>query len=198
KIITTAEGGLATTNSEELAERMQLLRSHGVTRNQKLMTKEIEGAWYYQQIDLGFNYRMTELQAALGVSQMKRLDEFVAKRHSLQERYDLLLKNLPIIKPFQAENTYSALHLYPIQIVLNKVQKSRKQIFNELRDKGIGVNVHYMPIHMQPYYRQFGFNEGDFPNSEDYYSQAISIPLFHSMSLVQQDEVIAKLKMIIK
>ena len=198
KIITTAEGGLATTNSEELAERMRLLRSHGVTRNQKLMTKDIEGAWYYQQIDLGFNYRMTELQAALGVSQMKRLDEFVAKRHSLQERYDLLLKNLPIIKPFQAENTYSALHLYPIQIVLNKVQKSRKQIFNELRDKGIGVNVHYMPIHMQPYYRQFGFNEGDFPNSEDYYSQAISIPLFHSMSLVQQDEVIAKLKMIIK
>jgi len=198
KIITTAEGGLATTNSEELAERMQLLRSHGVTRNQKLMTKEIEGAWYYQQIDLGFNYRMTELQAALGVSQMKRLDEFVAKRHSLQERYDLLLKNLPIIKPFQAENTYSALHLYPIQIVLNKVQKSRKQIFYELRDSGIGVNVHYMPIHMQPYYRQFGFNEGDFPNSEDYYSQAISIPLFHSMSLVQQDEVIAKLKMIIK
>ena len=198
KIITTAEGGLATTNSEELAERMRLLRSHGVTRNQKLMTKDLEGAWCYQQIDLGFNYRMTELQAALGVSQMKRLDEFVAKRHSLQERYDLLLKNLPIIKPFQAENTYSALHLYPIQIVLNKVQKSREQIFNELRDSGIGVNVHYMPIHMQPYYQQFGFNEGDFPNSEDYYSQAISIPLFHSMSLVQQDEVIAKLKMIIK
>ena len=198
KIITTAEGGLATTNSEELAERMRLLRSHGVTRNQKLMTKDLEGAWYYQQIDLGFNYRMTELQAALGVSQMKRLDEFVAKRHSLQERYDSLLKDLPIIKPFQAENTYSALHLYPIQIVLNKVQKSREQIFNELRDSGIGVNVHYMPIHMQPYYQQFGFNEGDFPNSEDYYSQAISIPLFHSMSLVQQDEVIAKLKMIIK
>ena len=198
KIITTAEGGLATTNSEELAERMRLLRSHGVTRNQKLMTKDLEGAWYYQQIDLGFNYRMTELQAALGVSQMKRLDEFVAKRHSLQERYDSLLKNLPIIKPFQAENTYSALHLYPIQIVLNKVQKSREQIFNELRDSGIGVNVHYIPIHMQPYYHQFGFNEGDFPNSENYYSQAISIPLFHSMSLVQQDEVIAKLKMIIK
>ena len=198
KIITTAEGGLATTNSEELAERMRLLRSHGITRDQKLMTKDIEGAWHYQQIDLGFNYRMTELQAALGVSQMKRLDEFVAKRHSLQERYDSLLKNLPIIKPFQAENTYSALHLYPIQIVLNKVQKSREQIFNELRDSGIGVNVHYMPIHMQPYYQQFGFNEGDFPNSEDYYSQAISIPLFHSMSLVQQDEVIAKLKMIIK
>jgi len=198
KIITTAEGGLATTNSEELAERMRLLRSHGVTRNQKLMTKDIDGAWHYQQIDLGFNYRMTELQAALGVSQMKRLDEFVAKRHSLQERYDSLLKNLPIIKPFQAENTYSALHLYPIQIVLNKVQKSREQIFNELRDSGIGVNVHYIPIHLQPYYHQFGFNKGDFPNSEDYYSQAISIPLFHSMSLVQQDEVITKLKMIIK
>jgi len=198
KIITTAEGGVATTNSKELNEKMQILRSHGITRNQNQMTKDCEGDWYYQQIDLGFNYRMTELQAALGVSQMKRLNEFVSKRHMLKKRYDKLLKDFPVIIPFQAENVYSALHLYPIQIVLNNVQKTREQIFNELRTSGIGVNVHYIPIHMQPYYQQLGFKKGDFPNSEEYYSKVISIPLFNSMTLAQQDEVIANLKMIIK
>jgi len=190
KIITTAEGGLATTNDKELSERMQLFRSHGITRNPGLMSKLSEGGWYYQQVDLGFNYRMTELQAALGVSQMQRLDEFVTQRHTLQERYDSLLSGLPIIKPHQNQDSYSALHLYPIQIDLDSVDKGREKIFDELRQNGIGVNVHYIPIHIQPYYLQFGFKVGDFPNSESYYNSAISIPLFHTMTVEQQDEVL--------
>jgi len=198
KIITTAEGGLATTNSKELAEKMRLFRSHGITRDKSLMTRDPDGDWYYQQVGLGFNYRMTELQAALGISQMQRLDEFVAKRHILQERYDLLLSDLPIIKPYQDKDNYSALHLYPIQIDLNKVSKNRKQIFNVLRENGIGVNVHYIPIHTQPYYLQFGFIEGDFPNSESYYNRTISIPLFHTMTVEQQDEVLDVLKRVLQ
>jgi len=197
KIITTAEGGLATTNDEKLSERMQLFRSHGVTRNPKLMSKLSEGGWYYQQVDLGFNYRMTELQAALGVSQMQRLDEFVTQRHTLQERYNLLLSSLPIVKPYQDRDSYSALHLYPIQIDLDSVDKSRQQIFDELRQDGVGVNVHYIPIHTQPHYQELGFKEGNFPNSEVYYSRAISIPLFHAMTLDQQDQVVATLKKIL-
>jgi UDP-4-amino-4,6-dideoxy-N-acetyl-beta-L-altrosamine transaminase len=190
KIITTAEGGLATTNDEKLSERMQLFRSHGVTRDPSLMTKLSEGGWYYQQVNLGFNYRMTELQAALGVSQMQRLDEFVTQRHTLQERYDSLLSSLPIIKPHQNQDNYSALHLYPIQIDLDSVDKGREKIFDELRQNGIGVNVHYIPIHTQPYYLQFGFKVGDFPNSESYYDKEISIPLFHAMTEQQQDKVL--------
>jgi len=197
KIITTAEGGLATTNSKELAEKMRLFRSHGITRDASLMTKLSEGAWYYQQVDLGFNYRMTELQAALGVSQMQRLDKFVAKRQNLQERYDSLLSSLPVIRPCQDQDSYSALHLYPIQIDIENVDKSRKQVFDKLRDKGIGVNIHYIPIHTQPYYAQFGFSEGDFPNSESYYSRAISIPLFHTMTIGQQDKVVAILRKVL-
>ena len=198
KIITTAEGGLATTNSKKLAEKMDLFRSHGVTRDRSLMSDKNDGPWYYQQINLGFNYRMTELQAALGISQMKKLDEFVSKRHVLQEKYDTLIDSLPVIKPHQHEDSYSALHLYPVQIELNKVNKNRRQIFNELRDNGIGVNVHYIPIHTQPYYKQLGFKEGDFPNSEYYYSRALSIPLFYAMALNQQDEVYNALKSVLK
>ncbi len=198
KIITTAEGGMATTNSKELAEKMQLYRSHGTTRNEKLMTKESVGDWYYQQVALGFNYRMTELQAALGNSQMQRLEEFVDKRHTLHERYNFLLSDLPIIRPYQDKHSFSAMHLYPIQIDLSKVNKNREQIFNELRENGIGVNVHYIPIHTQPYYLQFGFREGNFPNSESYYSRTISLPLFHAMTIEQQDEVCDVLKRALK
>jgi len=193
KIVTTAEGGLATTNNKALLERMQLFRSHGVTRNSELMGKLSEGGWHYQQVDLGFNYRMTELQAALGVSQMQRLDEFVTQRHILQERYDSLLSSLPIIKPHQNQDSYSALHLYPIQIDLDSVDKGREKIFDELRQNGIGVNVHYIPIHTQPYYSQLGFRVGDFPNSESYYNRVISIPLFHTMTIDRQDEVVRTL-----
>ena len=183
KIITTAEGGLATTNNKDLYTRMQLFRNHGVTRDPELMTKKIEGGWYYQQVDLGFNYRMTELQAALGISQMERLDEFVATRHKLRKRYDLLLNGSQIIKPFQDEDSYSALHLYPIQINLPEVPKDRKSVFNELRKNNVGVNVHYIPIHTQPYFLQFGFKLGDFPNSENFYNKAISIPMYSYMSV---------------
>ena len=197
KIITTAEGGLATTNSAELAERMKLFRSHGVTRDPELLTKESDGGWYYEQIELGFNYRMTELQAALGISQMQRLDEFVSKRHLLQQRYHDALSSLPIILPRQSANSYSALHLYPIQIELQKVNKSHKQIFQELRNFGLGVNLHYIPVHTQPYYKSIGFTQGDYPVAEKYYSCAISIPLYHGLTIEEQDQVISILKKVL-
>jgi len=198
KIITTAEGGLATTNDKELSERMQLFRSHGVTRDPELMTKESAGGWYYQQVDLGFNYRMTELQAALGVSQMERLDEFVALRHKCQVRYDELLIDLSITTPYQDLNSYSALHLYPIKIQIDKVKSTRKEIFEALWKNDIGVNVHYIPVHTQPYYENMGFKKGDFPNAESYYESAISIPLFHVMTFEQQDQVVAALEKVLK
>jgi UDP-4-amino-4,6-dideoxy-N-acetyl-beta-L-altrosamine transaminase len=198
KIITTAEGGLATTNDKELSERMQLFRSHGVTRDPELMTKKTEGDWYYQQLGLGFNYRMTELQAALGISQMGRLDEFVDMRHEYQKRYDELLRRLPIVTPYQDLDSYSALHLYPIQIQRNKVKNTRKEIFEALRAAGVGVNVHYIPVHTQPYYKNIGFGEGDYPNAERYYENAISIPIFHTMTKGQQDEVCDLLKKVLK
>jgi len=196
KIITTAEGGLATTNNKELSEHMQLFRSHGVTRDPELMIKKAEGGWHYQQVELGFNYRMTELQAALGVSQMKRLDEFVALRHQRQKRYDELLKNLPVVVPYQDMDSYSALHLYPIQIKTDKVKNTRKEIFEALRKNDIGVNVHYIPVHTQPYYENIGFKKGCYPNAEAYYDSAISIPLFSQMSVIQQDMVVKNLKKI--
>ena len=198
KIITTAEGGLATTNDKELSERMQLFRSHGVTRDPELMTKESSGSWYYQQVELGFNYRVTELQAALGVSQIERLDEFVTLRHKHQKRYNELLKNLPVITPYQDMDSYSALHLYPIQIQTDKVKSTRKEIFKALRKNDIGVNVHYIPVHTQPYYENKGFKKGDFPNAESYYESAISIPLFHAMTFEQQDQVIVALEKVLK
>jgi UDP-4-amino-4,6-dideoxy-N-acetyl-beta-L-altrosamine transaminase len=197
KIITTAEGGLATTNNDHLAQKMQLFRSHGVTRDSNLMTKEADGGWYYQQVELGFNYRMTELQAALGISQMQRLDQFVEERQALQKRYHDLLKDLPLVVPFQFEDSYSALHLYPILIDLDKVGKTHREIFDALRENNIGVNLHYIPVHTQPYYQNMGFKHGDFPNAENYYSRAISIPLFHNMTMDQQDEVVNVLKAIL-
>lgn len=198
KIITTAEGGLAATNQAGLAEKMNLFRSHGVTRDPTAMTQEPDGGWYYQQVELGFNYRMTELQAALGVSQMQRLDTFVSKRHELQQRYHAQLQSLPIILPYQSKDSYSALHLYPIQLELEKINKNHSQVFDELRENDLGVNVHYIPVHFQPYYQKMGFKQGDFPQTELYYNRAISIPMFHGMTLDQQDQVIAILKQVLQ
>lgn len=193
KIVTTAEGGMAVTNDPALAERMALLRSHGITRDQKDMTHQADGPWYYQQIELGYNYRMTELQAALGVSQMQRLDEYVARRHDLAHRYDVALKALPVTTPWQHPDTYSGLHLYVIRLQPDHITKSRLQVFTELRDAGIGVNVHYIPVHTQPHYRRMGFDAGNFPQAERYYAQAISLPMFPTLTEQQQDEVIATL-----
>ena len=198
KIITTAEGGMAVTNDDSLAEKMNLLRSHGVTREPHLMTQEPDGPWYYQQIELGFNYRMTELQAALGISQMERLDDFVTKRHRLAKRYNERLQDLPLTLPWQHPDSYSGLHLYVIRLQLNKIGKTHRQIFEDLREKGIGVNLHYIPVHTQPYYQKMGFRPGDFPEAEKYYSEAISLPMFQGLSYEQQDEVISSLKHTLK
>jgi len=198
KIITTAEGGMALTNDLELANKMALLRSHGITRDLSLMTHEAEGPWYYQQIDLGFNYRMTELQAALGVSQMDRLDQYVARRHQLAKRYDELLSELPVTTPWQHPDSYSGLHLYVIRLQLNKIGKTHRQVFELLREKGIGVNLHYIPVHSQPYYQAMGFKAGDFPQAESYYSEAISLPMFQTLSDQDQDQVIAVLREVLQ
>ncbi|RRU74984.1 UDP-4-amino-4,6-dideoxy-N-acetyl-beta-L-altrosamine transaminase [Stutzerimonas xanthomarina] len=194
KIITTAEGGMALTNDAELAARMELLRSHGITRDPAQMTHESDGPWYYQQIDLGFNYRMTELQAALGVTQMERLDQYVARRHQLARRYDDLLAGLPVTTPWQHPDSYSGLHLYVIRLQLGKITKTHSQVFEALRERGIGVNLHYIPVHTQPYYQRMGFGVGDFPEAERYYAEAISLPMFQTMTEAQQDEVVAAVR----
>lgn len=194
KIITTAEGGVALTNDDELASKMDRLRSHGVTRDTGLMTHEPDGPWYYQQLELGYNYRMTEMQAALGLSQLERLDEYVAQRHTLSERYDQLLQELPLTCPWQHPDSYSGRHLYVIRLDTDAISVSHKTCFELLRADGIGVNLHYIPVHLQPYYSQFGFKPGDFPQAERYYSQAISLPLYPQLSEVDQDRVVEALK----
>ncbi len=198
KIITTAEGGLATTNNPELAHRMELLRSHGITRDPAYMTHVPDGPWFYQQIDLGYNYRMTDLQAALGVSQMKRLDSYVAQRHLLSDRYDKLLEDFPVATPKQNSDSYSGLHLYVIRLHLDQISKTHREVFEGLRQAGIGVNLHYIPVHTHPYYQQMGFKAGDFPQAERYYSEAISLPMYQTLTTVEQDKVVEALGMIIK
>ncbi|MDH6018093.1 UDP-4-amino-4,6-dideoxy-N-acetyl-beta-L-altrosamine transaminase [Vibrio splendidus] len=190
KIVTTAEGGAALTNRKELADKMALLRSHGITRDPEMMTEASHGGWYYQQVDLGFNYRMTELQAALGVTQMQRLDKFVAARHVLSKRYNQMLSELPLVLPYQLENTYSGLHLFVIRLKLDEISLTHKQVFDVLRENSIGVNLHYIPVHTQPYYQAMGFTKGDFPESERYYQEAISLPMFHGMTEEQQNTVV--------
>ncbi|MGV6809868.1 MAG: UDP-4-amino-4,6-dideoxy-N-acetyl-beta-L-altrosamine transaminase [bacterium] len=198
KIITTGEGGMALTNNKKLADKMTLLRSHGITRNPELMTHNPDGAWYYQQIDLGFNYRMTDIQAALGISQMQRLDEFVTQRHELAKRYDKLLMDLPITLPWQHPNSYSSFHLYVIRLQLDTIQLTHQEVFDALRQQGIGVNLHYIPVHMQPYYQAIGFDYGGFPTSERYYQEAISLPMFSAMTDEQQKIVCLSLTKIIQ
>jgi UDP-4-amino-4,6-dideoxy-N-acetyl-beta-L-altrosamine transaminase len=193
KIITTGEGGLAVANDAQIAERMALLRSHGITRDPTRMTHEPDGGWYYQQIDLGFNYRMTEMQAALGLSQMARIEEYVASRHALARDYETKLAELPVTTPWQHPDGYSGLHLYVIRLQLARIDKSHREVFDTLRESGIGVNLHYIPVHRQPYYQRLGFNLGDYPESERYYAEAISLPMYSALTRRQQDTVVVAL-----
>jgi UDP-4-amino-4,6-dideoxy-N-acetyl-beta-L-altrosamine transaminase len=193
KIITTAEGGMAMTNNAQLANRMQLLRSHGITRDSNDMTHEPDGPWYYQQIDLGFNYRMTDLQAALGLSQMRRLDEFVTQRHVIAKRYNQLLADLPVNTPWQNEDSYSGLHLYVIRLKLAEMGKTHRQVFEAMRALGIGVNLHYIPVYHQPYYENLGFKTGYCLEAEQYYAEAISLPMYPGLTEAQQDLVVTAL-----
>lgn len=197
KIVTSAEGGAAVTNRADLVEKLRLLRSHGVTRDESLMTQPMDGPWYYQQLDLGFNYRMTEMQAALGLSQMLRLEEFVSKRHQLADRYNELLQELPIVLPWQKSDSYSAMHLYVIRIPSENNTTSHLEAFNAMHAAGILVNLHYIPVHTQPYYQQLGFKAGQFPQAERYYQEAMSIPMYPSMTEKQQNTVCSTLKAIL-
>jgi UDP-4-amino-4,6-dideoxy-N-acetyl-beta-L-altrosamine transaminase len=190
KIITTAEGGMALTNNSELAQKMRLFLSHGVTRDQNLMAWESEGPWYYQQVELGYNYRMTELQAALGISQLERLDVFVEKRNALAGRYDQCLADLPLTVPWQNPECYSARHLYVIRLDLSAINCTHREVFEFLRGSGVGVNLHYIPVHLQPYYQAMGFLKGDFPEAERYYSEAISLPLYPGLEHREQDKIV--------
>ena len=194
KIVTTAEGGMGLTNKAELAERMALFRSHGITRDSSMMQNNAPSPWYYEQIELGFNYRMTDLHAALGISQMSRLDAFVAKRNSLADRYDASLADCAIITPIQAENQVSSRHLYVIRVPMNDPSAKHEIVFRHLRDSGIGVNLHYIPVHTHPFYQRLGFKLGAYPEAERYYAEAISLPMYPDLTAEQQDEVVAAVK----
>jgi UDP-4-amino-4,6-dideoxy-N-acetyl-beta-L-altrosamine transaminase len=187
KIITTGEGGMVVTNRSEIHAKLLRLRSHGITRDPALMEGENHGAWYYQQLELGFNYRMTDMQASLGASQMTRLDEFVARRHELAQQYDALFAGLPMILPWQLPAGYSAFHLYVVRFNSTKI---RRHLFDAMRGANIGVNVHYIPVHTQSYYRKMGFVEGMFPEAERYYGEAISLPMFSELADNQQQRVV--------
>jgi len=197
KIITTGEGGMILTNKEELYEKLIRLRTHGITRKVELMKEESHGPWYYQQLELGFHYRMSDIQAALGASQMQRLNEFISRRQFLAGRYDRLLQDLPLLLPWQHPDTKSSWHLYVIRLKLDKISKTHRQVFEELRQAKIGVNLHYIPVHTQPYYQQLGFQWGNFPNAEQYYREAISIPLYYGLKENNHERVVNTIRSIL-
>ena len=190
KIITSGEGGMALTNDKDLADRLALLRSHGITRNPKYLTHKSDAPWYYEQLELGFNYRMTDIQAALGLSQLERLDEFVTQRNELAQKYEEAFAEVTVQRQVVPENIYSARHLYVIRVH----QHQHLNLFKTLRNEGIGVNLHYMPVHLQPYYRKLGFQEGDFPEAEKYGKEAITLPLYPKLADENQKKVITILK----
>lgn len=191
KIVTSAEGGMALTNDSKLAAAMRLYRSHGMTRESEQMSGESQGPWYYEQVVLGYNYRMTELQAALGLNQMKRLQHFIDRRHAIAGQYGALLAGLPLQTQQPEPRAHSALHLYPIRL---HDATRRRQVFDALRAAGIGVNVHYIPVHLQPYYRRRGFGPGQFPHAEAYYAGAITLPMYPDLDSAAQAHVVASLR----
>ncbi len=197
KIVTTGEGGAASTRSEELATRMRVLRSHGITRDAAAMSGVNPHAanepWYYEQIDIGNNYRMTDFQAALGTSQLRRLSHFLARRQEIAARYHHILRDLPVIRQFVPDDTYSALHLYVVELT-DDVKRTRRDVFRSMREQGIFVNVHYIPVHLQPVYRGLGFKPGDFPAAERYYERALTLPLYPGLTEAMQDQVVEALK----
>ena len=189
KIITTCEGGICTTNSQEIYNKLCRYRSHGVTRHENEMTKKPDGPWYYEQLDLGFNFRLNDLMSSLGISQLKKLNEFVKKRNEIARYYDELFQDFEIITPKISEHNYSSFHLYIIRIT-KKNKLGRNRIFNKLRENGIGVNIHYIPIYRQPFYKKFNFVYSSFKNSEQYYSEAISIPIYPGLKKKEQEFVL--------
>ncbi len=191
KIITTGEGGMALTNDPVLAERMVQFRSHGITSKPELMhARPVDEIWNYQQIDLGNNYRMTDMQSALGLSQMVRLDEFVTVRHAIAARYDELLKALPVTTPWRSPDGYSGMHLYVIRLKLDEIHRTQRDVYESLREQGVGVNLHYIPVYRQPYYERMGFKAGYCPEAEQYYREAISIPMYPGLTTELQGQVI--------
>ncbi len=197
KIITSAEGGMALTNDMDIADRISRLRTHGITNDKNKMKQRSKNEiWNYQQIDLGFNYRMNDIQAALGLNQLKRLDKYIERRHELAQYYETKLKNLPIITPWQAPNVYSSYHLYPILIKNDLESKSQKQVYDELRDNNIASNLHYTPVHRHPYYENLGFKKNDFPVAEKFHQEAISIPLFATLTEDRQKYVVETIQKI--
>jgi UDP-4-amino-4,6-dideoxy-N-acetyl-beta-L-altrosamine transaminase len=195
KIITTGEGGMAVTNNDELATRMRRLRSHGITSDKALMRSRPEHEiWNYQQVELGFNYRMTDIHAALGLSQLTRLDEFVASRHEIAKCYDAELQSLPLTTPYQATGNYSSYHLYPIRINQAQSGKTQRQLYDTLWQHSVAANLHYIPVHRQPYYESMGFCVGDFPEAECYHQEAISLPMYATLTDDQQAQVIEMLR----
>ena len=198
KIITTAEGGMALTNDKSIADKISRLRTHGITSDKiKMKERPIDEIWNYQQIDLGFNYRMNDIQAALGLNQMKRLDEYVKRRQEIANYYNNEFKDLPVVTPWQSPNNYSSYHLYTVLIKKNLTKKSQKQVYTELAKNGIGVNLHYIPVHRQPYYESLGFKKGDFPEAENFHREVLSIPIFPALKETQQLKVIKTLKKIL-
>ena len=197
KPITTGEGGVVVTNSKELYEKMILFRSHGITRNSELMT-ENQGPWYYEQIDLGYNYRLTDIQSALGLSQIKKLDDFILKRREIVNKYNEAFKELKEIgTPFENEYSKSGYHIYVLLLNLDKLKCGRKEIFEALQAENIGVNVHYLPVYLHPYYKKLGYKKGECPVAEDIYNRMITIPLFPSMNDKDIKDVIAAVKKVL-
>jgi len=195
KIITTAEGGMALTNDKDVANKIYRLRTHGITSDKiKMEERPKDEIWNYQQIDLGFNYRMNDIQAALGLSQMKRLDKYVKRRQEIAKHYDNTLKKLPLVIPWQSPSNYSSYHLYTILIKKNLTQKTQRQVYDELIEKNIGINLHYIPVHRQPYYENLGFKKNIFPQAENFHREVLSIPIHPSLKEEQQSYVIETLK----